>query len=338
MGDADGQRLSAKQGGTALASAGWNGAGQLTSYSNNAAVMNTATYDGNGLRASTTTTPAGESAVTQGYVWNITPQLPRLIMDSSNAYIYGNGLAPTEQVNLSTGVVTYLVTDMLGSVRGTVNASGSLTGTTNYDAWGNPETPGGLTATTQFGYAGSYTDPTGLIYLIHRYYDPQSGQFLSVDPMVSQTVEPFAYADGNPVSKTDPSGLTFPGGGGNTAFSLHCGHGWYFFCDGDGEMELRYACWAHAVYWWYHIASWLQQIIAGHVAEYGLTYRVNWGPYQQNAPHYYEYKWYWFHGTMSHVRNYHLVKYEDLYYFEIRVGGETGTGDIYVHGYYQAKP
>jgi RHS repeat-associated protein len=30
-----------------------------------------------------------------------------------------------------------------------------------------------------FGFAGGYTDPTDLIYLIHRYYDPSTGQFIS---------------------------------------------------------------------------------------------------------------------------------------------------------------
>ena len=49
---------------------------------------------------------------------------------------------------------------------------------------------GGLTASTPFGYAGGYTDPTGLIYLINRYYDPATGQFLSVDPEIDQTRSP----------------------------------------------------------------------------------------------------------------------------------------------------
>lgn len=128
-------------------------------------------------------------------------------MDSTSAYIYGDGLAPVEQVNLSTGVITYLVHDSLGSVRGAVASSGSLIGTTSYDAWGNPLTTGGLTATTQFGYAGGYTDPTGLIYLINRYYNPQTGQFISVDPAIAQSNQPYTYAAGNPVSRVDPTGL-----------------------------------------------------------------------------------------------------------------------------------
>jgi RHS repeat-associated protein len=65
---------------------------------------------------------------------------------------------------------------------------------------------GGLTATTPFGYAGGYTDPDELIYLLDRYYDPQTGQFLSVDPDLAQTQEPYAYGGGDPVINSDPTG------------------------------------------------------------------------------------------------------------------------------------
>jgi RHS repeat-associated protein len=155
-----------------------------------AADMSTASYAGEGLRASAVATPSGGSATTQNFVWNTVAQIPQMLMDSANAYIYAGAQAPAEQVNLSSGSNIYLVTDSLGSVRGTVNNSGGLTASTSYDAWGNPETAGGLTGTTPFGFAGGYTDPTGLIYLIDRYYDPQSGQFVSVDlcvPITSST-------------------------------------------------------------------------------------------------------------------------------------------------------
>jgi len=42
---------------------------------------------------------------------------------------------------------------------------------------------------------------------VHRYYDPATEQFLSVDPMVDETGTPYAYTDGDPVNGTDPSGL-----------------------------------------------------------------------------------------------------------------------------------
>jgi RHS repeat-associated protein len=150
---------------------------------------------------------AGGSATTQDFVWNTTTQVPTLLMDSANAYIYADAATPAEQVNLSSGTVTYLVSDLLGSVRGVVSGSGTLTASTAYDAWGNPQTASGLTAYTPFNFAGAYTDPTGLIYLINRYYDPEVGQFISIDPGISQTQQPYAYANGNPVSLKDLTGL-----------------------------------------------------------------------------------------------------------------------------------
>jgi RHS repeat-associated protein len=58
---------------------------------------------------------------------------------------------------------------------------------------------------------GAYTDPeTGLLYLINRYYDPATAQFLSVDPAVDVTQQPYAYVGDNPLNQTDPSGLGTP--------------------------------------------------------------------------------------------------------------------------------
>jgi RHS repeat-associated protein len=200
--NADGERLSAKQGSTTVESATWNGAGELDSYSTPMGNLTAAAYDGTGLRASVST-----GTGSQDFTWANVGDAPQLIMDSSNAYVYSGGDVPVEQVSLATGVITYLMSDALGSVRGTVNSSGSLTASTSYDAWGNPETVGGLTSVTPFGYAGGYTDPTGLIYLINRYYDPETGQFISMDPDLPQTLEPYEYALGDPVNHKDLSGL-----------------------------------------------------------------------------------------------------------------------------------
>ena len=42
--------------------------------------------------------------------------------------------------------------------------------------------------------------------LVNRYYDPSTEQFISVDPLVSQTGQPFSYAGDDPVNESDPSG------------------------------------------------------------------------------------------------------------------------------------
>jgi RHS repeat-associated protein len=52
-----------------------------------------------------------------------------------------------------------------------------------------------------------HTHPPGPVYLIGRYYDPQTGQFLSVDPAVEQTLEAYLYAGDYPVNSSDPNGL-----------------------------------------------------------------------------------------------------------------------------------
>ena len=43
--------------------------------------------------------------------------------------------------------------------------------------------------------------------VVGRYYDPQTGQFLSVDPMVEQTRQAYLYSGDDPVNGIDPSGL-----------------------------------------------------------------------------------------------------------------------------------
>ena len=76
----------------------------------------------------------------------------------------------------------------------------------NYSSWGTRTTASG-TATSPFGFAGGYTDQTGLVYFVHRYYDPMLREFISVDPAVATTGTPYAYVGNNPANGADPSGL-----------------------------------------------------------------------------------------------------------------------------------
>ena len=94
------------------------------------------------------------------------------------------------------------------------SSTGTVTATDTYTGYGAVAGATG-TATNPFGYAGEYTDPTtGLQYDQARYYDPTTGQFLTVDPLVAQTQQPYSYTDDDPVNDVDPSGLddTIPSG------------------------------------------------------------------------------------------------------------------------------
>jgi len=45
------------------------------------------------------------------------------------------------------------------------------------------------------------------VFLNNRYHDPTLGHFISVDPLVGKTGQPYLYGDGNPSTLSDPSGL-----------------------------------------------------------------------------------------------------------------------------------
>ena len=47
----------------------------------------------------------------------------------------------------------------------------------------------------------------GGLYLNNRYHDPALASFLSVDPLVTTTGEPYIYGSANPTTLSDPSGL-----------------------------------------------------------------------------------------------------------------------------------
>ena len=42
---------------------------------------------------------------------------------------------------------------------------------------------------------------------VHRYYDPVTAQFVSVDPALGVTGQPFSYVGSDPVNHSDPTGL-----------------------------------------------------------------------------------------------------------------------------------
>ena len=165
-------------------------------------IEDTYAYNGEGLRTSQTI-----NGTTSYYAWDMAEELPLILSDGTNSYIYGPNGLPIEQINNTTGAVTYLHHDQAGSTRLLTGSTGKTEATFTYGAYGELTGSTG-TATTPLGYDGQYTSSdTGLIYLRNRVYDPSTAQFLSVDPLVKLTGAPYNYAGDNPVNEGDPTGL-----------------------------------------------------------------------------------------------------------------------------------
>ena len=159
-------------------------------------------YDGDGTRVSR---QVGTGPVTR-YVSDVNAPLPIVVDDGSRTYIYGLGLAYSVTAS---GIEVYH-TDRLGSVRELTNGAGAVTATYRTDEWGIGTQATG-SSSQPFGYTGEPRDGTGLTYLRARYYDPSIGLFTSRDPWPGSAAAPgtlnrYAYVDGNPTTRSDPSG------------------------------------------------------------------------------------------------------------------------------------
>lgn len=155
-------------------------------------------YDGDGLR-SERETPGEPKAMT----WDTSGDIPKLIDDGTNSYMYGPDGRPIAQ--MSGDDIKYLHHDEQGSTRAMTSSTGAVVGTATYDPYG--VSLGTTGTTTPVGYRGEYTDEAGLVDLRARIYDPKTAQFLSRDPLVEHTGEPYLYSGGNPMLYSDPLGL-----------------------------------------------------------------------------------------------------------------------------------
>ncbi|QMU77975.1 RHS repeat-associated core domain-containing protein [Streptacidiphilus sp. PB12-B1b] len=124
----------------------------------------------------------------------------------------------------SSGATDYELPNTQGTAETTVDATTSAYAFRYFDPYGQPRGATPAAWPDQHSYLGQAQDPTtGLDLLGAREYDPATGRFQSVDPVLESgdttEMNGYAYAGDNPVANTDPTGLTFirlPGGGDDT--------------------------------------------------------------------------------------------------------------------------
>lgn len=121
-----------------------------------------------------------------------------------NRYVYGTELDEALLQVDSSGSLTYLHADRLGSIIATSNSTGGVVGTADYGPFGENAPPSG----SSVGYSGQrYDNETGLYYYKNRYYAPLLGRFLQTDPDLSNFPNLYTYVNNDPLNQTDPLGM-----------------------------------------------------------------------------------------------------------------------------------
>jgi len=102
----------------------------------------------------------------------------------------------------------HYVNDQIGTPERLLEGNGEVACELHRTAWGQTEVQPGARATTPIRFQGQYEDAeTGLAYNRWRYYDADSGRFVTTDPLrLASGDHPFRYAY-NPCGWLDPLGL-----------------------------------------------------------------------------------------------------------------------------------
>jgi len=117
----------------------------------------------------------------------------------------------------------YFINDGLTSITVMVNYAGVVAAQL-FAPYGQTRWAGG-TMPTSYGFTGQRSDSaTGLDFYRARYYDPLTGCFTKADTVLAG-LNRYAYAGGNPTTRTDPSGHTAGGGCHLDALDCFCNQG-----------------------------------------------------------------------------------------------------------------
>ena len=118
-----------------------------------------------------------------------------------------DGLISRRSVSGST--TTFYTFDERGNVAQRLTSSAGVQNTDLYDSYGSRT--GTVSQPDPWGYeaqARYYTDAeTGLILCTHRFYDPNTGRFLTRDPIgYGGGINLYGYVQNDPVNRIDPKG------------------------------------------------------------------------------------------------------------------------------------
>lgn len=160
-------------------------------------------YDSNGIRTSKTI-----NGVLTEYLYSETQLLRQVTGSNTIWFVYDQDGMIGFELN---GTPYYYVRNIMNDVASIIDASGNVVVNYIYDSWGkllsvtgsHADTVGALNPIRYRGYY--YDTETGFYYLNSRYYDAETGRFISAD-VLSEDGNLYVYCQNDPINRSDESG------------------------------------------------------------------------------------------------------------------------------------
>lgn len=202
---------------------GYDADGRLTSRTV-AGTASTLAWDDSGDLASVTTAGAATSFVSTADGDRLVrhdPDATTVYLDGTELRLSGGTVSATRYYTSGASVVAmrttsgvqWLASDQQNSTQVAVDAATGAVSRQRYLPYGAHRGATDAFPATDRGFLGKTEDATtDLDQVGARYYDPSLGKFISPDPLYDtskpQSLNPYAYADDNPTTFSDPSGLS----------------------------------------------------------------------------------------------------------------------------------
>ncbi|MFI1147442.1 polymorphic toxin-type HINT domain-containing protein [Streptomyces sp. NPDC020817] len=164
-------------------------------------------YDANGNRL-IKRDPAGTTLYLPGTEVRLAPNGA---VEATRYYAHTAGPTMVKTAKGGTVTTSYLLADNNGTATTAVDGATQAVTRRKFTPFGDARGTAPAVWPGKKAFVGGETDEsTGLVHLGAREYDPATGRFLSVDPIVDYNEaaqqNPYAYANNSPVTFSDPSG------------------------------------------------------------------------------------------------------------------------------------
>ncbi len=194
---------------TGVTTSTWNNENRRTLVALPSGVLNTFSYNGDGLRAQLQNSTGGSRMVWDGRAYLAETSTGNVVVTeyTQEPSAYGGLISRT-----NAGATLYYLLDGLGSTSKLTNASAVITDAYSYTAFGEPVSTIGAGSVNPFRWVGTlgyYFDLDLLEYYLRaRTYDPVLARFLAQDPIgfTAGDGNQYRYVLNSPIILTDPSG------------------------------------------------------------------------------------------------------------------------------------